>query len=78
MLINADTLTNKMQELSARVYDKKPDIVIISEIKPKNARFDVNEAELNLKGFQKFTNLSGKRGICIYQKTKRGAVPGYF
>ena len=37
---NADTLTNKIQELKARLAaaENKPDLLIINEVKPKNNR----------------------------------------
>jgi hypothetical protein len=32
---------------------KKPDIIAITEVLPKNMRYTVNKAELDIEGFQK-------------------------
>jgi len=50
---NADTLTNKMTELKSRIElaDKKPQIIIITEVRPKNSRYKLTEAELAIPGY---------------------------
>ena len=68
---NADTLTNKLPELSSRVKNAKttPSIIAITEIKPKNYRYPLTAAELQLDNYDIFTkNIPGNkgRGIAIY------------
>ena len=61
---NADSLINKRTELEARVAKLHPMIIAVTEIKPKNARFNIEEVELSLKGHELFTKLDGhSRGI---------------
>ena len=66
-------MTNKISELHKRIEtcDKCPDIIIITEIKPKNNRFKCTLPELQLQGFTShYTNLENNtgRGIAIYTK----------
>ena len=68
---NADCLTNKMAELNILMQQQKPepDIVVITEAKPKNARYRVNSSEFNIQGYYTFTsdfNEEGTRGIVVY------------
>jgi hypothetical protein len=42
-------------------------VIGIVEVRPKNSRFDVQECEIALPGFEVFHNLDRKgRGICLY------------
>ena len=64
---NADPLINKRTELEARVAKLHPMIIAVTEVKPKNARLNIEEVELSLKGYELFTKLDGySRGICLY------------
>ena len=66
---NADTLTNKMVELRVRSGEIDADIIMITEVKPKNQRYKVTEAELKLPGYDLYTtNIDNElgRGIVIY------------
>ena len=64
---NADSLINKRTELEARVAKLHPMIIAVTEVKPKNARLNIEEVELSLKGYELFTKLDGNsRGICLY------------
>ena len=75
MLTNADSLSNKTTELRSRTknMEKQPDIIAITEVKPKNARFILSNADYKIEGYEAHThNLdSGTgRGIIIYVKSK--------
>ncbi len=48
MYSNADSLRNKLTEFHLRVQEKKPKIIGINEVKPKNSSNTLNEAEFNL------------------------------
>ena len=68
---NADTPTNKLPELSSRVKNAKtpPSMIAITEIKPKNYRYPLTAAELQLDNCDIFTkNIPGnkERDIAIY------------
>ncbi len=68
---NADSLPNKLSELHQLIntMNCKPHIIAIVEVKPKNCRYQLTEAELQLPGYNTYThNLDTKvgRGILIY------------
>ena len=68
---NADTITNKMTELKHRIMeaDNRPDIILITEIKPKNNRYTLTEQELMINSFNIHTTSLGNgdgRGTLIY------------
>ena len=46
--LNADTMSNKMDLLSQRAADRRPDIIAINEVKPKHYRFKPFAAEYSL------------------------------
>ena len=65
---NADSLSNKIPELETIVQDFNPDIIAISEVKPKSTRFPLQPKEILLCGFQEpehNLDVTG-RGVCIY------------
>lgn len=70
MYTNADTLTNKMEELRLRVSSEKerPEFIMINEVKPKNQRYLVTQAELKINGYEMFSNIANNdgRGLIIY------------
>ena len=75
MLTNADSLSNKMTEFRSRIKntEKQLDIIAITEVKPKNAKFILSNADYKNEGYEAHThNLdSGTgRGIIIYVKSK--------
>ena len=42
-------------------------IIAVTEVKPKNARLNIEEVELSLKGYELFTELDGNsQGIFLY------------
>ena len=62
-----------MDELCARINLVDPDILGLTEIKPKNASWDLTLQEININGYTAFANLSG-RGSVVYVKNCYGAV----
>ena len=69
MYTNADTLHNKLDELHALVRDKNPAIFGITEVKPKNNRYQILESELSIQGYYTISiNLNNNigRGIILY------------
>ena len=50
--INADSLPNKLTELRTRLeYNVNPEIIVISEVRPKNHRHPMTEAEFKPDGY---------------------------
>ena len=63
---NADTLTNKMDELELFLNNhKKIDVIAINESLPKNSSSDKNKINFILPGFNCIQNNSG-RGVCLF------------
>ena len=46
---NADTLTNKFDELKDRIKDHEPAIICITEVKPKHMKGNLLNSEFSLK-----------------------------
>ena len=68
---NADTFTNKKSELLLRIKaaEKKPDVILINELKPKYSRYKLSEVDIKLEGYNNFSiNLQNNigRGCIIY------------
>ena len=64
---NADNLLNKKSELSSLTALYSPHIVFITEFAPKTTSYTVEEAELQMEGFNLWANLQNyKRGVLIY------------
>jgi hypothetical protein len=56
---------------------EKPDIIAITEVLPKNMRYTVNKAELDIEEYELFPGefpIGAKRGIIIYVKKSLNAV----
>ncbi len=72
MYTNADSLKNKLTEFHVRVQDKKPKIIAVNEVKPKNSTNILNDAEFNLDAVGDYditpVNISNKtgRGMLLY------------
>ena len=65
---NADSFLNKFDEFKQRYVseNEKPDIIAITEVLPKNMRYTVNKAELDIEGYEIFPGefpMGAKRGI---------------
>jgi exonuclease III len=66
---NVDSLSNKLSELSFITVNYSPDVIALSEVLPKNSRFRLTEAELQLENYDLFTNFalpSAHRGVALY------------
>ena len=66
---NVDSFLNKREELKTRIHIESPQIIGLTELKPKNARFCLQPAELKIDGYDCFHNISGEgRGVALYIK----------
>ncbi len=68
---NVDSLPNKLFELKARIGSciQKPLVIGLTEVKPKNFRFHLQHSEIQLEGYQLFTNIDEHhigRGVALY------------
>ena len=71
MYTNCDTLTNKLSELTVAIELNNPDIIVLTEVTPKNNRYTLQKSEIEIKGFNLFTtnfNEKDSRGVAIYVK----------
>ena len=69
MYSNADALMNKRTELEALVEIHKPEVISITEVKPKNCRFEIQPSEVQIDGYELFHTLDKNgRGICLHIK----------
>ena len=72
--MNADVLTNKIQELIFRVNEVNPDIIGINEILPKYFKKEIHKEFFELLGYEQITNIddykehSTLRGSIMYIK----------
>lgn len=71
MYTNVDSLSNKANELRKIVgnMDKAPDIIAITEVKPKNCRFQLQPTDFKIEGYTCFSaNLDSStgRGIIVW------------
>jgi hypothetical protein len=77
MYTNADSISNKMDELRLIAANYRPHIIAITEYKPKNARFDLTTPEIALTGYNTFVNPTtkgdGLRGCVLYVSTELSA-----
>ena len=77
---NADSLLNKLPELSILTADHKPHIIIVTETLPKHCLYPVQEFEFQLPGYQMYTNHDRsmfKGGISTYTSAITTAVNLY-
>ena len=71
MYTNCDTLTNKLSELTIAIELNNPDIIVLTEVTPKNNRYTLQKSEIEIKGFNLFTtnfNEKDSRRVAIYVK----------
>ena len=67
MYANADSLMNKFEEMCFRIKDSNYDIIAITEVKPKSARFNLHASELQIENYELYENLhTAGRGIVMY------------
>ena len=73
---NVDTFMNKKDEFLTTITDRKPDIIGLTEIKPKNNRYTLLPEELKLEGYDSWYKLDGHgRGVVLYTKSDLKASP---
>ena len=60
---------NKRSELKVVVDMYKPDIIGITEVKPKTKRYNIQESELSLDGYDLFHNLEERGRGLLYVRT---------
>ena len=66
---NADSLTNKLNELKMIIEAKEPEIIAVTEIFPKSKNFELDISTFYIKGYHKYTNQEDSgRGVIIYVK----------
>ena len=67
---NADSLYNKLSELKLVIHEHDPDVVAVTEVKPKKTNFPLQQNHILLPGFQSpVENLDVPgRGVCVYIK----------
>ena len=59
MYTNLDCFSNKKPELMIRIADLKPDIIGLTEVNPKNARWEFTDREMAIPGYIHYSNLHG-------------------
>ncbi|KAK3757931.1 hypothetical protein RRG08_058245 [Elysia crispata] len=68
---NADSLSNKRIELDTMIEIHRPAIIGIVEVKPKNSRFEIQECEIAIPGYDTFHNLDKSgRDVCLHIRTE--------
>ena len=76
MYTNADQYLNKRNEMKALIALNQPDVIGITEIKPKVPRYKVEESEIVIEGYEVFHNLDMEgRGIALLVKTEMKPTP---
>ena len=73
---NVDSLPNKMHELLIMIGIHRPDIIMITEVLPKNYETKPTEQSLSINGFELFSDieLDGVRGTAVYIDSKLDAT----
>ena len=72
---NIDSFVNKREEFLMRIADVSPDIIGLTEMKPKNPRYLLQEAEIGIDGYECWPAISSSgRGVAIYTKTALQAM----
>lgn len=72
---NADCLTNKLTALEECIELNKPDIIAVTELKPKNSTFPLSSSTFNMDNYQFFHNIDSiGRGIGIYTHNSLRAI----
>ena len=85
MTANVDVITNKMPELATVLQLSQIDIATLTEICPKNSRFQMTEDSICPSGYNIFSNLSDpncRRGVAVLAskefQVKEISVPNYY
>ena len=71
MYTNCDTLTNKICELKLAIDSNDPDIIVLSEVTPKNNCYILQKSEIEIKGYNSYISNfedTNTRGVALYVK----------
>ena len=71
MYTNCDTLTNKTSELKLAIDSNHPDIIVLTEVTPKNNRYILQKSEIEIKGYNLYISdfeETNTRGVAVYVK----------
>ena len=71
MYTNCDTLTNKTSELKLAIDSNHPDIIVLTEVTPKNNRYILQKSEIEIKGYNLYISdfeETNTRGVAVYIK----------
>ncbi len=60
---NADQLPNKMHELLINIGIVRPEVIMLTEVLPKNSETKMTKASIQIKGFQLFTDIENEENI---------------
>ena len=70
MYTNIDTFHNKRTEFEARISLNKPDVIGLTEMNVKNARWSLESQDLQLNGYTLYDNRYG-RSVTLYVRLHR-------
>ena len=71
MYTNCDTLTNKIYELKFAKDSNDLDIIVLSEVTPKNNRYILQKSEIEIKGYNSYIS-----SVCEkFQATRAKVAP---
>ena len=71
MYTNCDTLTNKTSELKLAIDSNHPDIIVLTEVTPKNNRYILQKSQIEIKGYNLYISdfeETNTRGVAVYVK----------
>lgn len=76
MYSNIDQFPSKREEIFMRIDKESPDIILFTEVKPKASKTALVTQEINIDGFDCFSNLDKPgRGVALYTRHSLGATP---
>ncbi len=68
---NVDTFTNKLDELSVKVFSENPDVICLQEVLPKNSYGKIEmEIYLKINGYEMFKANVMKRDVITFIKRR--------
>ena len=76
---NIDCITNKKPKYHAIIADYDPDIIVTTETNPKNPRFSMTRADLQISGYVLYTNAEaqGSRGVAIHVRESINSMEAF-
>lgn len=81
---NVDVFINKKNEILAMINRLNPDVIALTEIKPKNASYELQPTDLQLQGYDCWPKITGDgRGVAVFTHARLKAnnvpvTPGNF